>query len=128
VSATIVIGGYHRNCSVTASCSSRIQTHAEIVPKPCPEVPVKVICPATYKIGERAVFAATLIDSKLDEDLTYSWRVNWGRIVEGQGTSKIVVEHNDHWGDRLAATVFIGGPIDPSCARWSASCGAKILE
>ena len=131
VTATVTVGGYDPNCSVEASCTVRNVLEGkkiERLAKPCPERDVvKVVCPTTYTIGERAVFSAELVDPRLEGKITYSWRSNWGRIVDGQGTSKLVVQHNDHWGDALTATVSIDG-LDPSCSKIVASCSSKIVE
>jgi|SRR6185436_2943092 hypothetical protein len=91
---------------------------------PCPVVSVE--CADNYSVGQRAVFTATVSGGDGYTKPTFYWTVNWGRIVTGQGTTKIEIEHKEKWGETLTATVSVGG-YDPSCYS-TASCSSKILE
>jgi hypothetical protein len=125
ITVRVRIGGYHPNCSTEASCTTYIVKgpRPELIPPPCPHV--DVTCPGTPDVNRRAIFSASVREGELLSGVTYYWTVNWGKIISGQGTSKIEVEHKDKWGEKLTATVSLGG-YDPSCFAPVASCSVPL--
>jgi hypothetical protein len=92
-------------------------------PSDCPSVFVS--CSDTC--GSLCDFAVSVNGAKLGQKLSYSWKVNKGKIKSGQGTDKITVDlrgfgEKDRTG--VTATVEIGG-IDESCSN-AASCTTGI--
>jgi hypothetical protein len=88
-------------------------------PPACPSIFVS--CPDIY--GSSCDFAVTVKGTKPEQKLSYSWKVNKGKVKSGQGTDKITVDLSDlHEKDRtyVTATVEVGG-IDESCSN-AASC------
>jgi len=96
--------------------------HIELLAPPCPRI--EVTCPSTLDVNRRATFIARVAEGKLLSGVTYHWTVNWGEIISGQGTNKIEVEHKERWGEKLTATLSIGG-LDPSCVT-QASCSLAL--
>jgi len=99
--------------------------HRELVPPPCPEVSVQ--CPDEILRGRNTFFSASVtVDGKTVSPARYDWTVNWGEIASGQGTARIEVKLKEDWGEKLTATVFVGG-YDPSC--WAkGSCSSKMTS
>jgi hypothetical protein len=108
------------------SAKSSISVTVEICPgwrpdpPPCPVVMVS--CPSA--VDEKTVtFVVTIAGADPAITPTYKWSVSAGKIVSGQGTSKVTVDASE---TPLTATVSVGG-FNPSCATL-ASCTVGIVE
>jgi len=123
ITAMVQIGGFDSDCPAQASCTTNI-VRWELLAPPCPSDPVKVTCPSGLDVNRRVVFSAIITAAEPPKTVTYYWTVNWGKIISGQGTPQIEVEHKEKWGEKLTATVHLGG-YDPSCFA-QASCSVAL--
>ena len=123
ITARVQIGGFDSDCPAQASCTTNI-VRGELLAPPCPSDPVKVTCPSGLDVNRRVVFSAIITAAEPPKTVTYYWAVNWGKIISGQGTPQIEVEHKEKWGEKLTATVHLGG-YDPSCFA-QASCSVAL--
>ena len=87
-------------------------------PPPCPTISVS--CPDDLA-SKSITFEATVKGGDPEMKATYSWSITGGRIVSGQGTSKLTVDISDLGGRSMTATVSLGG-ADPACTIAQASC------
>lgn len=124
ITARVRIGGFDPSCFTEASCTTNFVRQIELLTPPCPHV--EVSCPRTLDVNGRAVFSARVAEAEDSRGVSYYWTVNWGKIISGQGTSKIEVEHKERWGEKLTATVTVGG-YDPSCNA-QASCSLPLSQ
>lgn len=89
----------------------------------CPVVLVS--CPANVD-SQSLTFVASLAGADTTMKPTYQWSLSAGKIISGQGTSKIVVDVSNRAGQSLTATVKVGG-FDPLCADINiASCSTQV--
>ena len=87
----------------------------------CPDCLPELACPGPsvsgpddVLAGQPVVFKATVQEGSP----TFNWTVSAGRITSGQGTDSITVSTFDAVGQRITATVKLGGGVvDPSCER-----------
>lgn len=89
------------------------------VSSPCPTVSVS--CPSEVGSKQPVAFKAAVSGGYTDSTVTYRWSLSAGKIISGQGTSKVVVDVSDLTGQSLTATVTVGG-YDPKCSFNVASC------
>jgi len=82
---------------------------------PCPTASVS--CPSAVSSKQPIVFEASVSGG---HSPTYTWSITAGKIISGQGTSKITVDASNLVGQSLTATVTVGG-LNPGC-RDTASC------
>ena len=82
--------------TVSISCSNRIDNHS-------------------------ITFEATVAGGDPEMKPTYNWSVTAGKIIGGQGTSKLMVDISDLGSPSITATVSLGG-VDPACTIPPASC------
>jgi len=82
--------------SVSVSCSNRIDNHS-------------------------VTFEATVAGGDPEMKPTYNWSVTAGKIISGQGTSKLMVDISDLGTRSITASVSLGG-ADPACTISQASC------
>lgn len=93
---------------------------------PCPTV--SVVCPSGVESKQSTYFEATFAGGDTTITPTYLWSVTAGKIISGQGTSKIVVDVSEHAGKWVTATVKLGG-FDPGCAEITiASCSTEVAK
>jgi hypothetical protein len=93
-------------------------------PPPCPTVSVS--CPSEVDPKEAITFEATVSGGDPEIKRTYQWSVSSGKIISGQGTSKISVDVSDLSDASVTGTVSIGGD-DPLC-QTDASCSVHVKE
>ena len=87
-------------------------------PPPCPTVSVS--CSDRIE-NQPLTFEAIVTGGDPEMKPTYDWSVTAGKIISGQGTSKITVDIS-HLGARsITATVLLGG-AHPACTIGPASC------
>lgn len=115
-------GNQHKASAATsvsvASCSQCVWGEST-----CPVVMVS--CPANVD-SQSLTFVASLAGGDTDMKPTYQWSLSAGKIISGQGTSKIVVDVSNRTGQSLTATVKVGG-FDPLCAELNiASCSTQV--
>lgn len=90
---------------------------------PCPIVSVS--CPSRADSKQPIVFEATVSGGYTDLKPTYAWSVTAGRIISGQGTTKIMVDASNVAGQSITASVTVGG-YNPRCSGTTAMC--TVLE
>jgi len=95
-------------------------------PPPCPTV--KVSCPDELDKSKPFVFSALIEGNGTSYGPpSFSWKLNAGRIVEGQYGREIKAMTTGADGfDKITATVTVGG-FDPSCLT-IVSCSTKIIR
>jgi hypothetical protein len=86
---------------------------------PCPTISVS--CPSAVEPKQPVVFEATVAGGPADIKPSYRWSISAGKILSGQGTSKLVVDVSELGGKSITATVSVGGDYNPSCPV-QASC------
>ena len=94
-------------------------------PPPCPIV--KVSCPTQLDKSKPFVFSVVIEGiGRHYTSPSFYWKLNAGRIVEGQYGRKIKATTTGAMGfDQITATVEVGG-FDPSCFT-TESCSTKII-
>ena len=85
----------------------------------CPSISVS--CPSRADSKQPVVFEATISGGYSEMKPTYSWSVTAGKIISGQGTTKITVDASNLAGQSITATVTVSG-YDPKCTFNTASC------
>jgi thiol-disulfide isomerase/thioredoxin len=95
-------------------------------PPPCPVI--KVSCPDELDQSKLFTFSAHIEgDARSYGPPSFNWKVNAGRIVNGQYSRAIEATTKGADGfDNLTATVDVGG-FDPACST-TASCTTKIIR
>jgi hypothetical protein len=87
-------------------------------PPLCPTVSVS----CSNRIDNQPItFEATVAGGDPDMKPLYNWSVTAGKIISGQGTSKLTVDISDLGSRSITATVSLGG-AHPSCTTSQASC------
>jgi hypothetical protein len=130
----LAIGSYQATVRITSKKSGEFESSVdvrvvechpiELVPPPC-QIVVAVECPVETTFDRLTKFVAKVTGAPKDATLSYRWKVNWGKIISGEGTDTIEVQLKERWGENLIATVDVGGAADPSCITES-SCKSKI--
>src|SRR4030095_3127175 len=92
-------------------------------PPPCPGV--SVACPSEVESGKLITFVATLSNDG-GAAVTYSWRTDAGKIVEGQRDNKMTVDLQRSPSEKVTGTVKVGG-FNRLCAT-TASCTVLIKQ
>jgi len=92
-------------------------------PPPCPFVSVS--CPPNIDAKQQITYEATVTGGNPEMKPTYTWTVSAGKIISGEGTSKIVVQVSNLADLPITGTVSVGG-ADPACSRTVASCTSAI--
>jgi thiol-disulfide isomerase/thioredoxin len=95
-------------------------------PPPCPVI--KVSCQDELDQSKLFTFSAHIVQGEVKSyrPPTFYWKVNAGRIINGQSSPVIEATTKGADGfDKLTATVEVGG-FDPSCIT-TASCSTKII-
>jgi len=72
-----------------------------------------VSCPAVVDLKQLIDFEATVSGGIYEGKLVYTWSVKGGKILSGQGTSKIAVKALKV-GQTVTAIITLGG-LDPRC-------------
>jgi thiol-disulfide isomerase/thioredoxin len=96
-------------------------------PPPCPVI--KVSCPDELDQSKLFTFSAHIIEGEVKgyRPPSFNWKVNAGRIINGQHSPVIEATTKGADGfDKLTATVEVGG-FDPSCIT-TAICSTKIIR
>jgi len=89
---------------------------------PCPTVSVS--CPSVVDSKQPVVFEATVAGGDPEVKPTYTWSITAGKIISGQGTSKLRIDASNLVGHPITATVTVGG-LDPRCQGNIASCSVE---
>ena len=98
VTATVDVGGYARECPTSASSTELI--NAGEAPD-CPQLILVTDSPARGK----GIFGAQLFPQPAG--IKWNWNISAGRIVRGQGSSRIDIEAAP--GSSVTGTITIGG-------------------
>jgi hypothetical protein len=96
----------------------------EVFIRECPAVVVE--CPAEIESGKLISFVVKITGGKSYRSVSYSWRTDAGRIVEGEFEKKMTLDLLRFPFEKVTATVGVGG-FDPACVT-SASCTTLIKE
>jgi len=89
----------------------------------CPTIAVS--CPSGSDSKQPVVFEAMVSGGDSEVKPTYTWSITAGKIISGQGTSKITVDASNLAGQSVTATVNVGG-YNPKCPGNVAVC--TVLE
>ena len=84
----------------------------------CPEVSVS--CPDNLA-SKSITFEAIVKGGDPEVTPSYTWSISAGKIISGQGTSKLTVDPSERGGRAITATVLLGG-VNPACTIPQASC------
>ena len=87
-------------------------------PPLCPTVSVS--CPDRIE-NQTMTFEAIMTGGDPELKPTYNWSVTAGKIISGQGTSKITVDISELGPRSITATVLLDG-AHPACTIYRASC------
>ena len=90
----------------------------EALPPLCPTVSVSC---SNRNDNQTITFEATVAGGDPEMKPIYNWSVTAGKIISGQGTSKLTVDISDLGTRSITATVSLGG-ADPACTISQASC------
>ena len=112
----------------TSTASTKVEvafcSDCEFRDFPCPTV--WVVCPSGVESKQPTYFEANVAGGDVAAKPTYKWSLSAGKIISGQGTSKIMVAVSDLAGQSLTATVRVGG-YDPVCKVGTvASCTTEV--
>jgi hypothetical protein len=90
----------------------------EAPPPLCPTVSVSC---STRNNNQPMTFEATVTGGDPLMKPIYNWSITAGKIISGQGTSKLTVDISDLGSRSITATVSLDG-ADPACTIPKASC------
>ena len=112
--------GHQHTVSTSTSVEVALCSDCVWTESPCPTVSVS--CPSRVDSKQSITFEATVFFGFApDLKPTYSWSLTAGKIISGQGTSKITVDASDVNPQSITATVSLGG-THPACSFNTASC------
>lgn len=94
-------------------------------PPPCPSV--SVAYSSDLNLKRPIIFEAIVEGGDPELTPTYTWSISAGKIISGQGTSKLTVDASNSGGQSLTAAVSIGG-VDPSCTGTTATATLPISD
>jgi hypothetical protein len=122
--ATVEVNDGHQH-TANSSISVTVLTCAQCDPPPpaCPAVTVS--CPSELEADKPITFEANVTGGDPETKTTITWSITAGKIISGQGTSKITVTASEAERRSLTATASLSG-ADPSCPA-TASCTIKIF-
>src|ERR1043165_458925 len=122
--ATVEVDDVNQH-TASATTSVAVAPCSECVFGESPCAVVWVSCPANVE-SQSLTFVASLAGGDTTMKPTYQWSLSAGKIISGQGTSKVVVDVSNHAGKSLTATVKVGG-FDPLCTEITvASCSTQV--
>lgn len=108
-------------CLVCASAAAR-QLFGQTETDDCPAI--SVTCPSdAFPANGSIRFSVSFKGGNANRNLSYRWKVNKGRIKDGQGSGTIEVVAADTDRSGLTATVDVGG-LDATCGHL-ASCSVS---
>ena len=110
--------GHQHTANGSTSVTIALCSGCDRPPPPCPTVSVS--CPDRID-NQATTFEAIVTGGDPEMKLTYNWSVTAGKIISGQGTSKITVDISDLGGRSITAAVLLGG-AHPACTISQASC------
>jgi hypothetical protein len=116
--ATVEVSDRHKH-TATGSATVTVVVCPGFHPVlPCPTVSVS--CPSTVESKASITFEATIAGGDVEIKPTYKWSLSTGKIISGQGTSKITIDVSGLSDESVTATVSVGG-FHPNCST-VASC------
>lgn len=115
----IVSTGSEGECQAFSSVTVLMNACAPVRPV-CPAV--EVTCPTTLGIDQPLTFTSRYTGGTAGISPVYNWTVSAGTIVEGQGTDKIKVDTTGMAGQKIRASLSLGG-YNLECA---ADCAVTI--
>lgn len=121
--ATVEVNDGHQH---TSNASSTVAVsnckECERPPTACPVITVS--CPSDLE-KDKPTFEANITGGEPDANTNITWSLTAGKIISGQGTSKITISASETERRGLTATAWLAG-ADPSCTTTTASCTIKI--
>ena len=109
---------FQHAASVSTTVTVALCAGCERPPLLCPTVSVSG---PTDLAAKEITFAAVVQGGEPEMQPTFTWTITAGKIISGQGTSKLVVDTSGLNGRSITATVSLGG-AHPACAVQQASC------
>ena len=91
----------------------------------CPTVSVS--CPSGADSKKPVVFEASVAWGDWEVKPSYTWSLTAGKIMTGQGTTKITLNVSELAGKSVTATVIVGG-FDTECTGTHASCTVLTIK
>ena len=117
--ATVEVNdGYQHTASGSTSVTIALCPGCEAPVPLCPEVSVS--CPDNLA-SKSIIFEAIVKGGDSEMTPSYTWSISAGKIISGQGTSKLTVDSSERGGRAITATVLLGG-VNPACTIPQASC------
>ena len=109
---------YQHTVSTTTTVTIALCSGCERTPPLCPAVWVS--CPAGLA-SKTVTFEAIVEGGDPEMQPRFTWSITAGKIVSGQGASKLIVDVSELGGRSVTATVSLEG-ADPACTVSQASC------
>ena len=110
--------GNQHTASGSTTVTIALCSGCEAPPPLCPTVSISCL---NRNDNQTITFEATVAGGDPEMKPTYNWSVTAGKIISGQGTSKLTVDISDLGSRSITATVSLGG-ADPACTLTHASC------
>ena len=110
--------GNQHTSSGSTTVTIALCSGCESSPPLCPTVSVSC---SNRSDSQTITFESTVAGGDPEMKPTYNWSVTAGKIISGQGTSKLMVDISDLGSRSITATVSLGG-VDPACTTSRASC------
>ena len=122
--ATVEVNdGHQHNAVSSTTVVVSICKECERPPVACPVLSVS--CPDDVETDKPITFQANVTGVEPETKTTITWSITAGKIISGQGTSKITISASETERRGLTATASLTG-ADPSCSTSTASCTIKI--
>ncbi len=122
--ATVEVSDEHQHTSVSSATVAVSNCQAcESPPVACPLLTVS--CPDDVETDKPITFQANVAGVEPKTQTAITWSITAGKIISGQGTSKITVSASGTERRGLTATASLTG-ADPSCSTTTASCTIQI--
>jgi hypothetical protein len=121
--ATVEVNdGYQHTANGSTTVTIALCSGCEPPPPICPKVSVSC---SSRIANQPLMFEATPTGEDPEMKPTYTWTVTAGKIIGGQGTSRLMVDITDLGTRSITATVSLSG-IDPACTISQASCTTNL--
>ena len=122
--ATVEVNDGQQHAAAAATSVTVSQcSECEKPPAICPAITVS--CPSDMEADKPITFVANVTGDKQETKTAIMWSLTAGKIISGQGTSKITISASETERRGLTATASLTG-ADPSCSTTIASCTINI--
>lgn len=110
--------GHQHTASGSTTVTIALCPGCEKTPPLCPTVSISC---SNSMDNQTITFEATVADGGAEMKPIYNWSVTAGKIISGQGTSKLIVDISELSSRSITASVSLAG-ADPACMIPQASC------